>query len=673
MIEKLHKLHFWCQKVLPLVYDDSLSYYELLCKVVKYLNIHTEQINLINELLQNFSPEVERVIREMAEDGELDPIIANALSGIVANPYDDTGTKTYYPDDVVIHDGLPYKCIEETSGEWDASKWEQLPIGDMISNLYNILAEPYDETKTYYPDDIVMHNGEPYVCIAQTTGDWDASKWELTTFGDSITNIYNDFYEGIYINVKRRGAVGDGLTDDTVAIQNTINEAVQKNKRVFIPEGIFIITQPLVIPTTQTYYQNELWIEGMGKCSIIRKANNAQYDSVNAAIYSNNSDLKKIINLAIENTGTDGWCIYSKNDAEVNLNSLWLSGQRGIYLNSWLCLTELIDFRTTEKAYVDSGTGNVVNNVFAYNCQNPYTLGGAGGSYNSLNADICTGDIITVTAFTGVSIGSSNIESPNADHIVKCNNIYDVGNVHIGTLSAMGLANGKSIISVTNGIVSIDNLILFNTVLNENVNYLVDFNSSNNGSVKIRNVSLDKFSSANLKWGKNRTPRNALMVGTGHTESFVNADDTNFRFSALGRAPAYDSNVQSLPATINLTPAIWLGCYIDGDGKYMHPKGHDNSSLRYMSGPPSGSLIINDITGTNAKGIAGFITTDGSFDDITIATKVPIPIFIVCAPSELPSYATKEGIIWFDTSANKLKIRGTTGWYAIDTTLIPDT
>ena len=29
---------FWCQKVLPLVYDDSLSYYEVLCKVVEYIN-----------------------------------------------------------------------------------------------------------------------------------------------------------------------------------------------------------------------------------------------------------------------------------------------------------------------------------------------------------------------------------------------------------------------------------------------------------------------------------------------------------------------------------------------------------------------------------------------------------------------------------------------------------
>lgn len=34
----INKLSFWCQKVLPLVYDDSLSYYELLCKVVAKLN-----------------------------------------------------------------------------------------------------------------------------------------------------------------------------------------------------------------------------------------------------------------------------------------------------------------------------------------------------------------------------------------------------------------------------------------------------------------------------------------------------------------------------------------------------------------------------------------------------------------------------------------------------------
>ena len=48
MIRDYHALRpfrFWCQKVLPLVYDDSLSYSELLCKVVDYLNKTREDLN----------------------------------------------------------------------------------------------------------------------------------------------------------------------------------------------------------------------------------------------------------------------------------------------------------------------------------------------------------------------------------------------------------------------------------------------------------------------------------------------------------------------------------------------------------------------------------------------------------------------------------------------------
>lgn len=34
----LPTFRMWCYKILPLVYDDSLSYYEVLCKVVDYIN-----------------------------------------------------------------------------------------------------------------------------------------------------------------------------------------------------------------------------------------------------------------------------------------------------------------------------------------------------------------------------------------------------------------------------------------------------------------------------------------------------------------------------------------------------------------------------------------------------------------------------------------------------------
>ena len=37
----------YCQKVLPLVYDNSLSYYEVLCKLTNKIN---ELVDAVNEL-----------------------------------------------------------------------------------------------------------------------------------------------------------------------------------------------------------------------------------------------------------------------------------------------------------------------------------------------------------------------------------------------------------------------------------------------------------------------------------------------------------------------------------------------------------------------------------------------------------------------------------------------
>lgn len=73
---------FWCQKVIPLVYDESLSYYEVLCKVVKYINdlidsdkeivdnigeLRTE-LATIKEWIDNFSYEpLLAMVKEMVE------------------------------------------------------------------------------------------------------------------------------------------------------------------------------------------------------------------------------------------------------------------------------------------------------------------------------------------------------------------------------------------------------------------------------------------------------------------------------------------------------------------------------------------------------------------------------------------------------------------------------
>lgn len=62
---------FWSQKVLPLVYDDSLSYYEVLCKVVDYLN---EVINVCNTFetdvseLQSSVTQLQTLVTQLQND-----------------------------------------------------------------------------------------------------------------------------------------------------------------------------------------------------------------------------------------------------------------------------------------------------------------------------------------------------------------------------------------------------------------------------------------------------------------------------------------------------------------------------------------------------------------------------------------------------------------------------
>ena len=76
----IRPFRFWCQKVLPLVYDDSLSYYEVLCKMKEKLNEIIAETNnwesmfdelekviqQIQEWIDNFDPEfVKKIIEEL--------------------------------------------------------------------------------------------------------------------------------------------------------------------------------------------------------------------------------------------------------------------------------------------------------------------------------------------------------------------------------------------------------------------------------------------------------------------------------------------------------------------------------------------------------------------------------------------------------------------------------
>lgn len=137
----LQPFRYWCQKVLPLVYDDSLSYYELLCKVVDYLNktmedvetLHGDVTNLhtayeeLQAYVNNYfstldvQEEINNKLDSLVLDGTL-PSLINKLFSNAINPVF-VGSESEMTDH-----NKQYVLTTDTSGHiwyWNGSQFTQ--------------------------------------------------------------------------------------------------------------------------------------------------------------------------------------------------------------------------------------------------------------------------------------------------------------------------------------------------------------------------------------------------------------------------------------------------------------------------------------------------------------------------------------------------------------------
>ena len=154
---ELEPFRFWCQKVLPLVYDDSLSYYETLCKVMHTLN---EVIDNVNNI-PNF-------IRELISDEKIKDILSLLLDTLEeqiasANEHaSKTATTDRKNGDLVWLNGYLYRvtrdmfagdqyvensnCIKITIEEW---------TNKFIETVKSAIS---DETEARKNSDITLQN-----------------------------------------------------------------------------------------------------------------------------------------------------------------------------------------------------------------------------------------------------------------------------------------------------------------------------------------------------------------------------------------------------------------------------------------------------------------------------------------------------------------------------------
>ena len=94
---ELKTFRFWCQKVLPLVYDNSLSYYETLCKIVDYINDLIAQDKVFSDDIQDLQNELKVVQDWIAnfDTSYVEKVLSEYLATMIFVEISDAGYIVY--------------------------------------------------------------------------------------------------------------------------------------------------------------------------------------------------------------------------------------------------------------------------------------------------------------------------------------------------------------------------------------------------------------------------------------------------------------------------------------------------------------------------------------------------------------------------------------------------
>lgn len=259
----LRPFRFWCQKVLPLVYDDSLSYYELLCKVVDYLNKTMENVNKLSENFDelqkyvndyfknlNVQQEINNKLDEMAKDGTLQliiesflkvntPIIYNTINELISSPLLQNGLNALMLGKNTLNDTSPFLIKVITKDNTlldninyfdltDTFMYQLIRRKDLYFNVkdYGCACDGVtdDTAKLQYIANIVNVYGIPYfigsILISDTiTLNGDFELRGVSTEKSVIKNTSNNF--ALYYQSSSGGSTNNGIRLSNFKIEST--------------------------------------------------------------------------------------------------------------------------------------------------------------------------------------------------------------------------------------------------------------------------------------------------------------------------------------------------------------------------------------------------------------------------------------------------------------------
>ena len=141
-METISKLRFWCYKILPLVYDDSLSYYEAICKTTQKLN---EIIGNVNELPDYINKEI---AEQIGNNGDLFERLFAKIIKAVASCIDDaeSTSEEKFGGEIFWHNGELVECVKHMEVGTNYVTGTNIEVINIIDLLNDI--KSYISTKT---------------------------------------------------------------------------------------------------------------------------------------------------------------------------------------------------------------------------------------------------------------------------------------------------------------------------------------------------------------------------------------------------------------------------------------------------------------------------------------------------------------------------------------------
>jgi hypothetical protein len=195
-MKEIAYLRYWCHKILPLVYEDSLSYYEVLCKMKAKLNEVIENVNEIPSYIDEVIDEklseenIKRILREYIID------IENAISA--HNELDNTNASMAYSiGDMLWWKDKLYKAIAD------------IPTGTTLIEGTNIELVTFEELFDTFVEKIkhdICANDDGLNTIAsesRTMGDWLWLNDDLYIVTRDITQGNAYIFTGDNSNVRK--------------------------------------------------------------------------------------------------------------------------------------------------------------------------------------------------------------------------------------------------------------------------------------------------------------------------------------------------------------------------------------------------------------------------------------------------------------------------------------